>query len=42
MYRMWVKKVYIKLQGIASDRNPQATHADFDCISPIFGEYHDQ
>jgi hypothetical protein len=42
MYRIWVKRVYIKPQGIASDRNPLVTHADFDHISPIFGKHHDQ
>ena len=35
MYRIYVKKVYINPQGIASDRNPLVTCADSDHISPI-------
>ena len=43
MYRLWIKKVYIKSPVIGFDRNPLITHAsDFDHISPICGEYHDQ
>ena len=42
MYRLWVKKVYIKSPVIGFDINPLVTHADFDHISPICGEYHDQ
>jgi len=42
VYRLWVKKVYIKSPIIGFDRNPLVTHADFDHISPICGEYHDQ
>ena len=36
MYRIWVKRVYIK--GIASDRNSLVTGADFEHISPILGD----
>jgi hypothetical protein len=37
MYRLWIKKVYIKSPVIGSDRNPLVTHADFDNISPVVG-----
>ena len=42
MYRIYIKKVYINPQGIASDRNPLVTCADSDHISSIFEEHHDK
>ena len=39
MYRLWIKKVYIKSSVIGFDRDPLATHANFDHISPICGPW---
>jgi hypothetical protein len=42
MYRLRIKRACIKSPGIACDGHPPVTHADFDNISPICREYHDQ
>ena len=42
MYGLWIKKVCIKSPVIGLNRNPLVTHADFDYIPPVCGEYHNQ
>ena len=42
MYKLWIKRVYIRSPGIACDRNPPVTHADFDDVPLICREYRGQ